>query len=81
MAIGNETTLTFQAFPDQEIMGVVEEIGLVTDFELPDAEVPQPRNIRMRGAPVVGVRIRLTDPPMELLPGLSASVAIRKRDS
>jgi hypothetical protein len=32
----------------------------------------------MRSAPVVGVRIRLDDPPLELLPGLSAIVAIRK---
>ena len=76
--VGSEATLTFHAFPDREFPGVVERIGLVTDFELPDTDVPQPRYSRMRGAPVVGVRIGLKDPPEELLPGLSAVVAIQK---
>jgi len=35
----------------------------------------------MRGAPVVGVGIRLENPPPVLLPGLSAIVAIRRPQS
>ena len=77
---GSRSSVTLDAFPDDEFTGTVEQIGLVTDYELPDAEVPLPRFARMRGAPVVGVRIRLDDPPAMLLPGLSAVVAIEKRD-
>ena len=76
--LGAEAAIQLHAFPDLELRGVVDKIGLVTDFELPDSEVPQPRYSRMRGAPVVGVRIRLTNPGDSLLPGLSAVVAIEK---
>lgn len=76
--IGSEATLTLHAFPNREFAGTVDKIGLVTDFELPEGEVPQPRNSRMRGTPVVGVRIKLLETPEELLPGLSAVVAIEK---
>lgn len=76
--IGSSATVTLQAFPDQEFAGTVDKIGLVTDYELPDSDVPQPRFARMRGAPVVGVRVRLVEPPEDLLPGLSASVAIER---
>jgi RND family efflux transporter MFP subunit len=75
---GGPASVTFHAFPGQEFTGVVERVGLATDLELPDSVVPQPRFARMRTAPVVGVRIRLDAPPPHLLPGLSASVAIRK---
>lgn len=76
--IGSAARVTLQSFPDREFAGVVEKIGLTTDFEMPASEVPQPRFARMRGAPVVGVGVRLEKPPAELLPGLSAVVGIRK---
>lgn len=75
---GSAARVTLQSFPGREFAGVVERIGLTTDFEMPASEVPQPRFARMRGAPVVGVGIRLEDPPEQLLPGLSAVVGIRK---
>ena len=40
-----------------EFTGVVETIGLATDLEIPDSEVPQPRYARMSAAPVVGVTL------------------------
>jgi multidrug resistance efflux pump len=76
--VGSEATVTFHALPRQEFTGTVERIGLATDLEIPEDEVPQPRFSRMRGAPVVSVRIRLDERPPDLLPGLSAVVAIRK---
>jgi multidrug resistance efflux pump len=76
--IGSAARVTLPTFPDQEFVGTVEKIGLTTDFEMPTSAVPQPRFVRMRGAPVVGVGIRLQKPPAELLPGLSAVVGIRK---
>ena len=75
---GSVARVTLQSFPGREFTGVVERIGLTTDFEMPPSEVPQPRFARMRGAPVVGVGIRLENPPGQLLPGLSAVVGIRK---
>ena len=76
--IGNEAIITLQAFPAREFQGVVEQIGLTTDFEMPTFdEIPQPRFARMRGAPVVGILVRLHNLSAKLLPGLSAVVAIR----
>lgn len=76
--IGSLARVTLPTFPEQEFEGRVEKIGLTTDFEMPASEVPQPRFARMRGAPVVGVGIRLTKAPADMLPGLSAVVGIRK---
>lgn len=76
--VGSVARVTLQSFPGRDFAGVVEKIGVTTDFEMPASEVPQPRFTRMRGAPVVGVGIRLEHPPEQLLPGLSAVVAIRK---
>jgi membrane fusion protein (multidrug efflux system) len=78
--LGSVATVTFHSFPGREFTGVVDKVGLATDLEIPDSEVPQPRFSRMRSAPVVGVRIRLDDAPLDLLPGLSAVVAIRKAE-
>lgn len=75
--VGSPATITLQSFPGTEFSGVVEQIGVTTDFEMPESEIPRPRFSRMRGAPVVGVLVRLDDPPQNLLPGLSALVAIR----
>jgi membrane fusion protein, multidrug efflux system len=76
--VGSVAKVTLQSFPKREFTGVVDKIGLTTDFEMPPSEVPQPRFARMRGAPVVGVGIRLQNPPAELLPGLSVVVGISK---
>ena len=78
--LGSEATVTFHSFAGREFAGVVDQVGLATDFEMPEADVPKPRSSRMRGAPVVGVRIRLSEAPLDLVPGLSASVAIRKTE-
>jgi multidrug resistance efflux pump len=79
IGIGSTATVTFKSHPDREFTGVVETIGVSTDVELPDSAVPQTRQERMRVDPVIGVRIRLDDPGLDLLPGLSAAVGIRKR--
>lgn len=78
--LGSRATVTFHSFPGQEFAGVVDKIGLATDMEIPESEVPQPRFSRMSGAPVVGVRIRLDEPPLDLMPGLSAVVAIERKE-
>lgn len=81
VAVGSKAIVTLQSFPGREFSGVVEQIGLTTDFEMPTFDdIPQPRFARMRGAPVVGVLVRLLDPSAKLLPGLSAVVAIRATD-
>jgi membrane fusion protein, multidrug efflux system len=79
--IGAAARVTLQSFPGREFHGTVDRIGLTTDYEMPASEVPQPRAERMRGAPVVGVGIRLENPPRELLPGYSAVVGIRRAQS
>ncbi|HYM82459.1 MAG TPA: HlyD family efflux transporter periplasmic adaptor subunit [Candidatus Limnocylindria bacterium] len=78
VAVGNEVRVTIKSNANRDFSGVVEAIGVSTDFELPDTAVPQPRNARMRTTPVVGVRIRL-DQTEGLFPGLSAVVGIRKK--
>ena len=79
--IGSAARVTLQSFPGREFHGRVDKIGLTTDYEMPASEVPQPRSVRMRTAPVVGVAIRLENPPRELLPGLSAVVGIRRANA
>ncbi|HZL83932.1 MAG TPA: efflux RND transporter periplasmic adaptor subunit [Candidatus Krumholzibacteria bacterium] len=78
VAAGSSARVTLKPYPDRVFSGVVETIGVSTDYELPDTAVPQPRNSRMRAEPVVCVRIRL-DEPEGLFPGLSAVVGIRKK--
>jgi multidrug resistance efflux pump len=79
--VGSVARVTLKPYPDRDFEGFVETIGVSTDFELPNTAVPQPRNERMRGTPVVLVRVRLKDPDVDLLPGLSAVVGIRKKRS
>ena len=76
--VGNAVDITAQSFPHRVFSGVVETIGVSTDYELPDAVVPQPRTARMRASPVVYVRVRLVRSE-GLFPGLSAMVAIRRK--
>lgn len=80
VAAGNQARVTVKPYPHRVFKGVVETVGVSTDYELPDAAVPQPRNARMRAAPVVCVRVRL-DRSEGLFPGLSAVVGIRKKAS
>lgn len=75
---GNSARVTVKPYPQRVFKGSVETVGVSTDYELPDAAVPQPRNSRMRAAPVVCVRIRL-ERSDGLFPGLSAVVGIRKK--
>lgn len=74
---GNAARVTVKPYPRRVIPGEVETVGVSTDYEMPDAAVPQPRNTRLRVSPVVCVRIRLGQ-RQGLFPGLSAVVAIRK---
>ena len=76
--VGDTATVSLRSLPDRELTGVVDRVGLATDFEMPASEVPQPRAERMSASPVVGIRVRLLDPPADLVPGLSAVVAIRR---
>jgi len=78
VATGCAVRVTVKPFPNRVFTGVVESVGVSTDYELPDAAVPQPRNARMRVTPVVCVRVRL-DQSNGLFPGLSAVVGIQKR--
>ena len=79
VAVGSPATVTFKSHPNREYAGVVEALGVSTDMELPDSLVPQRRQDRMRNAPVISVRIRLSDPGVDLFPGLSAVVGISKK--
>jgi multidrug resistance efflux pump len=76
--VGDTATVSLRSLPDRDLAGIVDKIGLATDFEMPASEVPQPRAERMSASPVVGIRVRLLDPPADLVPGLSAVVAIRR---
>jgi len=80
VAVGGTARVTVKPYPDRVFTGSVETVGVSTDYELPDAAVPQPRNTRIRAAPVVCVRVRL-DESEGLFPGLSAIVGIRKKSS
>lgn len=72
----NLVTVTLPSHPGQEFKGIVDAIGVATDFEQPIDAVPQPRATRMRNAPVISILVRLQAAPATLLPGLSATVAI-----
>jgi multidrug resistance efflux pump len=76
--VGSAAEVTLKPFPDRVYTGVVEAVGVSTDYEVPESEVPQPRHSRMRRTPVFLVRVTLDDPTEDLVPGLSAVVAIRK---
>ncbi len=80
LAPGGAAEVSFDAFPDRAYPGTVESIGMATDFAVPDTQMPHPRFSRMRGAPVVNVRVRLSEAPTALRPGLSAAVAVARSD-
>ncbi len=79
VAVGSPAIVTFKSYPNQEFTGVVETLGVSTDLELPETDVPQRRRDRMRNAPVISVRVRLDEPAQDLFPGLSAVVGIRRK--
>ncbi|MDR4653264.1 MAG: efflux RND transporter periplasmic adaptor subunit [Nitrosomonas sp.] len=76
---GDSVVVTLPSHPGRNFKGVVDAIGVATDFEQPVDAVPQPRATRMKGAPVISVQVRLESPPPSLLPGLSATVAILEK--
>ncbi len=78
VAPGNPVQVSFPAVPGERFAGVVSQIGLATDFEMPADYLPQTRESRMRPTPQVGVEIRLDAPPAAFLPGMSAVVDIRR---
>ncbi len=78
VAAGCAARVTVKPYPNRVFSGVVETVGVSTDYELPETAVPQPRTTRMRATPVVCVRVRL-DRSDGLFPGLSAVVGIRKK--
>jgi len=78
VAAGSQARVTVKPYPRRVFKGVVETVGVSTDFELPETAVPQPRNSRIRSTPVVCVRVRL-EKADGLFPGLSAIVGIRRK--
>lgn len=79
--IGNPAIVTLPSHPGRELQGIVDAIGIATDYEQPIEVVPQPRATRMRGSPVISVLVRLQNTQVfSLLPGLSATVAILSKD-
>ena len=78
VAAGAEARVTVKPFPRRVFKGTVETVGVSTDSELPETAVPQPRTTRIRSTPVVCVRVRL-EKADGLFPGLSATVAIRRK--
>lgn len=74
--VGQRATVTVQSENGREYQGTIRSIGVSTDFELPESDVPQPRDQRMRRTPIVAVRVELDDPSPRLFPGMSAVVAI-----
>lgn len=76
---GSKAVVTFPSFAGQEFAGRVTAIGVASDYEMPEEEVPRSKRVRMRSDPVVSVRIELDAPPAQLRPGLSATVAIERK--
>jgi multidrug resistance efflux pump len=77
VSVGSPATVTLASQQSTELSGVVQRIGVATDYEHPVAAVPEPRASRMRTAPLIPVDIRLEGRMPALIPGLSAAVAIR----
>lgn len=79
--VGNMATIRVKSFPDRVYYGEVKAVGMAPDFAVPESDVPQPFHARMRNAPVFLVRIGLANPGDELLPGLSATVGIKRNEA
>lgn len=81
IAVGNAVQIRFAAASGERFTGVVERIGLATDFEMPLDYLPQPRATRMRHDPLIGVYVRLDGAAPDVLrPGVSAVVDIERSD-
>jgi multidrug resistance efflux pump len=76
--VGNPAMVTLSSLPGKQFEGVIERIGVTTDFEEVVTAVPEPRHTRLRAAPIIAVIVRLSNPPKSLLPGLSAIVDINR---
>lgn len=79
--VGGPAMVTLSSLPGKQFAGVIERIGVTTDFEEVVTAVPEPRHTRLRAAPIIAVIIRLSNPPKSLLPGLSAIVDINRNGS
>ena len=78
VAAGSSVSVRFPTIPNARFDGRVERLGLATDFEMPSDYLPQTRETRMRPTPQIGVRVKLSDPPKIIRPGMSAIVDIRE---
>lgn len=78
--VGDAATVTMPFQVGRELQGVVTRIGVTTEGDPPQVGPLEPRPTRIRLAPVVSVEVSLSEVPKALLPGLSASVAIRPAD-
>ena len=76
--IGSPAMVTFPSLPGKQFEGVIERTGVTTDIEEPIVAVPEPRTTRIRGAPIIALIVKLSNPPKLLLPGLSAVVDINR---
>ena len=79
--IGSTAMVTFPSLPGKHFVGIIERTGVTTDIEEPTVAVPEPRNTRMRGSPIIALIIRMSHPPKLLLPGLSAVVDINRHSN
>lgn len=78
--IGSRAMVSFPSLPGKQFDGVIERIGVTTDLEEPVVAVPEPRTTRIRSAPIISVIVRLSKPPIALLPGVSALVDINRNN-
>ncbi|MEO1081962.1 MAG: efflux RND transporter periplasmic adaptor subunit [Pseudomonadota bacterium] len=78
LQVGGDVSVSFPAMPGERFTGVVERVGLATDFEMPLDYLPQTRETRMRPTPQVGVLVRLDSEHELIRPGMSAVVDIRR---
>ena len=76
--VGGPAMVTLSSLPGKQFEGVIERVGVTTDFEEVVTAAPEPRNTRLRAAPIIAVIIRMSNPPKSLLPGLSAIVDINR---
>jgi len=78
LQVGSDVSVSFPAMPGERFPGIVERVGLATDFEMPLDYLPQTRETRMRPTPQIGVLVRLDSEHPLIRPGMSAVVDIRR---
>lgn len=53
--VGGPAKVTLSSLPGKQFEGVIERIGVTTDFEEVVTAVPEPRHTRLRAAPIIAV--------------------------